>query len=524
MPRLKDEQHRSIAFWGLAMIAMGLPLSIFLMSTGMLVLAGNWLLEGNYIPRLKRFFSDPLSLAISSLFLLYCIGMLWTQDLVYGFKELKTKIPLFILPLVIFTSKLPNKKRLQDILLVFVVACMVGILFGMARRIGLSGEELLNKRALSVFISHIRFGLMLVFAFFILLYYLYVNWRNWSLTEKGLAICSMACILGFLIILEAFTAYIAFGIVSVVVLIKILGKTSSKKKAVWWLVPLTLLGLILLFQAYQIVDRHFQTVPFDYRTLTVKTLNGNYYAHQKDVPFTENGHRVWNFVCWDELESEWPKHSSFSLEGNDLRGQELRYTLIRYMASKGLYKDSAGLGMMSHQDFRNVENGYTNHLYTGKLGVSRRVNEMLRGWDKYRWDSSANNSSTFQRLVYFQVGLGILKNNSVVGVGTGDLKQAYRDSYNLDNRGLEERFQGISHNQYLTVGIMLGVVGLITFLLSIFYPLFLYRKDFLYVVFLTLMLVSFITDNTFNRQAGVILFAFFNSLLIGRKEFSETEP
>jgi hypothetical protein len=36
------------------------------------------------------------------------------------------------------------------------------------------------------------------------------------------------------------------------------------------------------------------------------------------------------------------------------------------------------------------------------------------------------------------------------------------------------------------------------------------------------MVVSFLTDNTFDRQSGVTLFAFFNAFLIVRREFTET--
>lgn len=522
MPLFQDHQHRNIAFWGMAMIAVGLPLSIFLTSVGVIVLLVNWFLEGQVIKKGKKFFSDPLSLAVSSVFIMYCFAMLWTGDLISGLKDIKTKLPLLIIPLVLFTGKLHSKEQLRQVLMLFVVACMVGILFGLARYISLSEADLTNKRQLSVFISHIRFGLMLVLAFFILLYYLYAKWSHWSATEKILSILSLFCMLWFILILEAFTAYIAFAaVVSVATLLLFKQRVSGKLK-VYGTLSVILLIAITSFSTMQVYKDYKHEVPFNYLTQNSRTLNGNLYSHLKDVKFRENGHRVWNYVCWEELEAEWPKRSSVNLTEHDKKGQEIKFTAVRYMTSKGLKKDSAGVSQLTDQDILNIEAGYTNHLHTGKLGFARRLDQMLWAIEQYSWYQNANNSSTLQRWVYFDIGLDIWKDNLIFGVGTGDLKQSYQDAFADDNRGLEEQFQGISHNQYLTVGIMLGLAGFIIFCISIFYPLFLYRSDFLYVVFITLMLVSFMTDNTFNRQAGVILFAFFNSLLIVRKEFADS--
>ncbi|MCB9191673.1 MAG: O-antigen ligase family protein [Flavobacteriales bacterium] len=523
MPLLKEDQHREIAFWGLAMIAMGLPLSIFLMSVGVFVLIGNWLLEGNYLQRLKRFFTDPLSLAISSLFLIYVVGLIWTQDFAMGFKELKSKVPLVILPLTIFTSRLPSKKRLYDILLVFVVACLVGVLFGMARLFELSGDELLDKRKISVFISHIRFGLMLVMAFFILVYFLYAKWKSWSVTEKVLTMASMLWIVWFLAMLEAFTSFAAFGVALAIALVMLFTRKFPSRLKLAAAGIISVVFVLLGIWASSIVENRFHKVPSDYLTQHLRTLSGNFYEHNTSIPYRENGHRVWDYVCWKELHDQWPNRSDFDFNGLDKKGQEIKYTTIRYMTSKGLKKDSAGVSMLTKRDIQNIESGYTNYRYTTKLGIARRFDQILWAIEQYTWNENANNSSTIQRWVYLDVGLGIWKDNLVLGVGTGDVQKAYKDAYQADNRGLEQRFQGISHNQYLTIGIALGTVGLIIFFISIFYPLFLYRRDFLYVVFITLMLVSFMTDNTFNRQAGVILFGFFNSLLIARREFSETE-
>ncbi|MGB0368152.1 MAG: hypothetical protein ACPGD8_02030, partial [Flavobacteriales bacterium] len=88
--------------------------------------------------------------------------------------------------------------------------------------------------------------------------------------------------------------------------------------------------------------------------------------------------------------------------------------------------------------------------------------------------------------------------------------------------GMAPERQGISHNQFLSVGLIVGIPGLIWFLFALSYPLKTYGKDFLYLSFIALIITSFMTDNTLGTQSGVTLFAFFNSILIIRKEFDQT--
>jgi hypothetical protein len=331
----------------------------------------------------------------------------------------------------------------------------------------------------------------------------------------------MIWILWFLIILEAFTAYFAFGAVLIFTVFNLLLKQRNRILKTTLSIGVLFMLITGGFYLKSIKDNHFHEVPFNHKTLTVKTVNGNYYTHQRDIRYRENGHRVWNFVCWDELKKEWPTRSAIDFEANDHKGQPIRFTAIRYMTSKGLMKDSVGIHQLSEQDIQHIEQGFTNHLYTDKLGVARRTDQFFWAIEEYSWQQNANNSSALQRWVYLQVGWSILKENLLLGVGTGDVFDAYKQAYTVSDRGMEKQFQGISHNQFLTIGITLGIVGLAWFLFALAYPLFVYRRDYLYVAFILLMAVSFLSDNTFDRQSGVTLFAFFNAFLIVRREFAE---
>lgn len=520
-PKLSVAQHQNLAFWGMAFIAIGLPLSVFMVSVGTFILAGNWLLEGNYGQRLKQFFTDPLSLIVISVFVIYVFGMIHTENVAQGIKDLRIKLPVFIIPFLLFTSKMPNKKRLQDILMLFVLACVIGTVLGLLQFLGLTGADVLDKRDLSIVISHIRFSLMLTFSIFILVYYISIKWKVWSKTETFLASITAIWLFFFTVLLEAATGYLAFAVLLSLTLLRSLIKSGSFK--IKMLVGSTMIlgGLVSLFYVNSLYKNHVFEIPINQLTLTVKTLNGNYYAHQQEVPYRENGHRVWNFVCYEELEKQWPRYSRTDFDGDDQRGQPIKFTIIRYLTSKGLRKDSVGLSQLSSLDLENIERGFTNYKYTSKWGVSRRITQLFWEKEEFGISGNPNNSSLLQRYVYFKVGLSILKNHPIVGVGTGDMRLAYNAVYAKDNQGLDSKTRGISHNQFLSVGIALGVVGMLWFVFTLFYTLKLYYKDYLYLMFLAMAVSSFMTDNTLDSQTGATLFAFFNSFLIIRNEFDE---
>ena len=73
-----------------------------------------------------------------------------------------------------------------------------------------------------------------------------------------------------------------------------------------------------------------------------------------------------------------------------------------------------------------------------------------------------------------------------------------------------------SHNQFLQVGVNLGLVGLSLFILTLFFPLFvaLRQKNQLYIVFILLFVFSCLTISLLNSQNGTLFYAFFNSLMV----------
>ena len=74
------------------------------------------------------------------------------------------------------------------------------------------------------------------------------------------------------------------------------------------------------------------------------------------------------------------------------------------------------------------------------------------------------------------------------------------------------------HNQYLQTFAEIGIFGFVSLCLLLVFPfvLSIKNKDYLTISFLFIVGASFLTESMLERQAGVVFFAFFYVLLIGR--------
>jgi len=72
-----------------------------------------------------------------------------------------------------------------------------------------------------------------------------------------------------------------------------------------------------------------------------------------------------------------------------------------------------------------------------------------------------------------------------------------------------------AHNQYLQTYISLGLVGFIPLALMLILPAVsaFRREDYIYFFFLFLFSLNILVESMFENQAGVVFYAFFNSLL-----------
>jgi hypothetical protein len=216
-----------------------------------------------------------------------------------------------------------------------------------------------------------------------------------------------------------------------------------------------------------------------------------------------------------ELAEAWNKRSSFPYNGNNKNGYYLPQTLVRYMASKGLTKDRDGMSQMTDEDVRNVENGVTNYRYTSRFSLKKRVYEII--WELHMYFNGANPSgfSISQRIEFLKCALSVIESNELWGVGTGDIREEMNRGYQVINSKLEDR-HFLPHNQYVTIMVRFGFVGLMLFMTCFIFSIILEKKhkDYLVVVYLVTVLVSMLNEDTLETQYGIIFFAFWGALLV----------
>ncbi|MGQ9621703.1 MAG: O-antigen ligase family protein, partial [Bacteroidales bacterium] len=246
------------------------------------------------------------------------------------------------------------------------------------------------------------------------------------------------------------------------------------------------------------------------------TFSGNPYFHDTVRKDIENGNRVWVYVCEDELRKEWNRVSAISYDSLDMKGQYLKYTLIRYLTSAGLRKDSAGLSYLTPADIGNVERGITNKMFSFWGPWKSKLYEIIWQIDYYKNGGNPSGHSITQRIEFVKTGWHIFLRYPVFGTGTGDLRKEYLMQYEIDNSPLNPAYRLLSHNQFITFLASFGITGIIIICFSILFPCIAQGalKRYLPVLFILIIIISMLWEDTLESHTGVSFFAYFYSLFV----------
>ncbi len=125
-----------------------------------------------------------------------------------------------------------------------------------------------------------------------------------------------------------------------------------------------------------------------------------------------------------------------------------------------------------------------------------------------------NNRDT--RLVLAEMSFVIISSNPILGVGTGDVKDALINQYKINNFKLGITQKLNSHNQYLQFLVTFGIVGFLIFIISMYYP-FIFQlkiKNWLFIYFIVLVSINFLFESILETKAGVEFYAFFSILIL----------
>lgn len=457
--------------------------------------------------RFNDFIHNKIAVMMVSMYLMHFIGLIYTSDFQYAFKDLRIKLPLLVFPLILSSMKPLNRKQFDTVLWFFISSVFFVTILAAIKFISC---DFVDVRELSVFVSHIRLSLCIVFSIFILGYY-FVK-RNYSIIIKSIVIFLILWFLWIIMILESFIGLLIIATLCVILSLYFSFKINNSFIKISTIIIIAALPIISLHYIYKTIHNYRTPEKVIVEQLDTHTKLGNPYVFDTIRYGIEDGRYIGLYLAKQETIDAWNNRSDKTIES--VYDKKYRI-LIRYLTSKNLRKDAEGVSQLTEDDIRNIENGVANYNYINNPGIKTRIMKIIISYDNYVSSKNANGSSVFQRVEYIKASLNIIKDNPLIGVGTGDIANAFQQYYEDTNSKLEKENRLRSHNQYLAITVAFGIIGLLWYLFSLLYPLHEKKnRNYLYIIFLAIMLMSMLTEDTLETQIGVTLFAFFNSFLV----------
>ena len=501
--------HTYLHVLGLSGLAFGLPFNKVVMSISMMFLVLNLLIEGDFKTYWTKLKSNRGFILILSLILLTALSVFWSTDTAYGLHDLKAKLPLLVIPVVLAAKPIYNSKFINIILISFVGSVMMTSTINYGAYSQCFGSiEYDDIRGMSLFSSHVRYALLVVMSVAILIHFL---------VKKQGPILLWIVLLIWLNYYTYFSQILSgaitlLGIYSVILFYWIWNK--QKLVALIGLFSVLITTTVMIVIVFKPIT--YNPADYTYKTLGRRTAEGNIYYHKPGIVSPETGKPIHIFISEIELKREWEKVSDIPFEGLDVKGQQIKSTMIRYMASKDLKKDAVGFSKLTKKDIESIENGCTTVHYKGMIARIYGLKYQLSNV------SDPNGHSFLQRLEYWKTGAEIAKKNWIIGVGTGDAQLVFNHQYYINKSILREENRDRSHNMYLTVLLTIGIVGLVLLLWSHirFFVLNFKSGQIVAVLFMSIVLLSYFMEDTLETQTGVTFFALFYGLFFN---FSKKE-
>lgn len=515
-----------LRFAGFALMFLGICSSAVLMSVSSFWLLGVWILEaitdsqtpGLFRQKVLGFGQKKGLLLFSSLYLCLLVSLIWSSDLGYAFWDIRIKVPMLFLPFVIATLRPMPLSWWRVLWGLFITALTLTGLVSvisyaggypvLEKYLGFKPRNFSDPRNYSLYISHIRYSLMLVFGVAVMLYYF-----SATLVQRAITIAISALFVLVIWIMASATGMITLFCVLSFWIYRIFIRQSSMA------VRLSIIAVIFGLTAFSILSvRNMYTVYFtpaasETASLDSTTLSGEKYLHYPERHQLENGHYTMRYIAPNELSEAWSLRSKVPIKGLDESGDVLEGTLIRYLTSKGLRKDKEGVAQLTDMDVANIERGITNSNEEQMRGIRKRINQLFFEYSVYLDHINPSGHSATQRLEFWRAGWHIFQQNIWIGVGGGDVKVAFDNYYSSTNSALDEAHRHRAHNQFLTWFLTYGVFGGLFFLFVWVYIAFKNGTSirFLKNTFLIIALLSFLTEDTLETQAGVAFVVFMLS-------------
>lgn len=458
--------YSRLHYFTLLLFVVGMVCSKFLMSMGLLIGLLSLLFEADFKTYLRRLAENRLVHFLLLFYFFSWLSLFWTQNLTEGFDQLRRLTSLLLIPLIVAARPLPSPKKTAGLWSFFLGALLLTSFVNEVSFHFFSKElQLIDIREMSLFGSHIRYGILIGFGLSLALfrarlnywYYLLASWFIYYTLDSQ----ALSGVLTVLIVLFCHAIYFLV----------------QKRKVAWVLaisaITVGFTASLIYYLAQPIASR--QTCPTNYVSMA----------------------------------NEWQKRSKLSFEGQDLRGQDLSATIERYVLSKNGCAAAYGIKQLSAEDIRLIELGFAD-VREARGGLQARLFGLRY---QLHHSNNPNDHSLLERIEYWKNATSLLADNWFLGVGIGDLSDQMQQRYKERASQLRPDRRLRPHNYYLTTWLNLGFFGLLLFLFLL--GLFI-KQQLRYgqlqgiLIGISLACTLFIEDGL-ETQMGLTIFAFFIS-------------
>jgi len=514
--------HQTVHLICLLLAAFLMPVSVWILSVVSIVMSANWLLGGEYRRKINILRSRPGIMILLALFAMYLVWLLNTTDFHEAPAELRLKLPLLFFPVVAGSTERTDRSLLRMVMLSFIAGCLFATFAGFAALAGLMPGEIRSSRELALFVPSIRLSILLCFATFSSLWLIFSDGGEERQAGtvgrlyKVMLAAAAAAMSYFLFRLLSVTGLVIFVLLLFLTGIFLITAGRRVRSGIIFLAAAAAATAALTILSLSAWNRLHNPADPSVNGKRQLTLSGRAFTHYPEETLMENGYLVWVNVCEEELRQGWNRRSLKAYDGADAAGNELRVTLVRYITAKGMPKDSAAVATLSDSDIFNIEQGYANPLYARKGSPMARAYEIAWEIDRAAGGANPSGHSLTQRPEFYRAAAGIISKHPWTGVGTGDLARAFSDEYASISSPLKPEYRLRAHNQYLTFGVTFGIPGMILAVALLLIPWLMSggRFSYLFLVFMTVILISMFNDDTFSSFTGAAFFSYFYTLLI----------
>ena len=442
-------------FYSLLFIALTIPFQwkYLPFSVGITMLGLVWFFGGNLTQKIKKFINNPYAILLSGLYIIYLISILYSENKEYAYTDLLLKLPLLLFPLFLSTTDSLNNSQYKSVLRTFAISTFFAAIATL-----LIGYYNYTQTGLTKYFFYHDLTIFMhsayyaLYTLFAIAIFIYLYFKEENKKSK-IAYSSMA--FGLSIFLFLLSSRMQIIIFVTLLTLFIIVRAFQKKRI--------LTGILVLFLSYACIFLLVTQMPKTSARLQQTK------AHIKNINYSKTNTDA-RVQIWSAATNVIKKNYLFGTGIGDAKDE-----------------------LVSQYKFLSSNNSDKEKVIDGKI-IEIQNNE--KWFSHIKEKAIENNISVEDQL--FADAIFVL----------GDTQSRYKHF-------IKERYN--YHSQFLQTLSTVGLLGFFFLFFSLLIPAYslgLKNSNFLLLGFFFMVFVSFITESMLERQAGVILYAFFSSFIV----------